>query len=110
MWTLFKTAVGAALLGVLAYLLFFVDLGGESLASHLADVWRSPIVQEKQKIVRDAVEKKIEDRLAAEAGRVGSPAGAALTDEPGEHDRTSLDELLKKSGHAPRLATPLASE
>lgn len=69
MWFLIKSIGGVLVLLVLAYAIFFVDLGGKTFAGHVADVWESPTIQEKVDLVRNGVRNELEDRLAAAAAQ-----------------------------------------
>lgn len=101
MWSLLKSLIGAVVLGILAYAFFFVDLGGQSLSGHFADIWRAPVVQGKVDELKDGVKKNLEERLADAGERAGRRLAREVTDshedELSDEDRRSLDEIIEKA-------------
>jgi hypothetical protein len=101
MWSLLKSLVGAVVLGILAYAFFFVDLGGQSLSGHFADIWRTPVVQGKVNKLTDGVKRNLEDRLAEAGERAGRQLAREVTngdhDQLSDEDRRSLDEIIEKA-------------
>jgi hypothetical protein len=94
MWTLFKTLVFLGLLGAAAYGIFFVPVGGATIATHAKEIWRSTIVQDKVRRVRDGVE----DRLAHKLDRaLANKSGANANAEPdiSDADRKQLENLIR---------------
>jgi hypothetical protein len=98
MWSLIKTIVGAAFLGVVCYLVFFVDLGGRTLAGHAQDVWQAPVMRDKVERVREGMKRHLESRLAEAGAEVGRQTAQKLTAAPDDElstaDRESLDRVL----------------
>ena len=47
MFFMIKSFFGLIFLAVIGYGVFVVDMGGQTFASHVADIWRAPIVQKK---------------------------------------------------------------
>lgn len=95
MWTLFKAVFFFGVLGAAAYGIFFVPVGGATLANHVGQVWNSSIVQGKMHQVRDGVESQLAHKLdRALANKNGARAGEPeITDA----DRKQLETLLRKS-------------
>ncbi|MBI3180237.1 MAG: hypothetical protein HYZ27_11275 [Deltaproteobacteria bacterium] len=107
MWSMVKTMVYAAVLGVMVYALFFIPVAGKTLAAHLVEVWRSPVVEEKRDILKDALKKELENRLAAQGERAGRQLAHGLTQEDLTHeelsdkDREALTEMLRQESRGP---------
>jgi len=98
MWSMLKSMVALVVLGLAGWTVMFVDIGGQPLAGHFSDIWRSDTVQAKVDLMRDGVRQEIEDRLAAaaeqgtrDAVRQGLHSGG---DEFDPKDRTALDTLI----------------
>lgn len=98
MFSLIKGAMSFAVFLGLAYLLFFMPVGGQSVAAHLQDVWQSTVVQEKIGAIKDDVRDQLEAKLqeaereaAAEAGREWLDRGVEISDE----DKEKLESLLR---------------
>jgi hypothetical protein len=98
---LIKSALSLVVVAILAYGVFFVDLAGKPLFSHVAEIWSSPAIQTKVALVRDGVRNELEDRLAEAAERetraavrrqLGASTGAAEELDPG--DRAALDDVI----------------
>ncbi len=107
MWSLVKTLFATAVLGVLAYALFFVPIADKTVAAHLVDVWRSPVVEEKRDILKDALKKELEARLAAQAEDAGRDLAHGMTSrdltrqELSDTDRQALTEMLRQEAREP---------
>ena len=104
MWFLLRTGVGAVVLALAAYGLFFVEMGGKPLFDHVRDVWGSDVVQEKVALVRDGVRNELEDRLArvVEESARGSLAGGR--EHLHDDDRLRLEETLEQLADQPAQA------
>lgn len=93
-----RTAVSTVFLALGVYVLFFVTLDGRSVASHLAEVWQSPVMQEKVGLVKRGVEDKLREELAKSApaahARLQGAGVRASHDELSDADRRSLAELV----------------
>jgi len=99
---LFHLFVTMAIAAGAAYGLFFVDLGGQNLFSHLTEVWRSPVVQRKVDVVGQSIEKRLVEKLVQsrkQSAAAGQTARAG-NDEVSPSDRQSLDELVGKIAHS----------
>jgi len=89
---------------LLAYGVFFIDLGDKSLGGHFGDIWRSPAVQQKVGMATDGIRQNIEDRLAAAAERATrdvvreklDPNTKSPRGEIAEVDRKALADLLER--------------
>ena len=98
MFSLIKGAMSFAVFLVLAYGLFFLHIGGQSVASHIHDIWRSTVVQDKIGAIKDDVRGQLEARLeeaereaAVELGREILDRGVEISDE----DKEKLESLLR---------------
>jgi hypothetical protein len=99
-----RTLLFLGVCGVVAWVAFTVPLGGATLASHLSDVWRSDVVQQKMALVEHGVEDELSQRLAAAAkdqvasARTHRGEGAAQppAESLSEADRADLEKLLQK--------------
>ena len=104
MWFLIKTFISMVAIGGCAYALFFIDVGGRTLAGHLSDVWASPTVQDKVALVKDGVRNELEEKLAAAAEETTRKAvrdqlgGSASRDDLDARDRDSLEATLRETG------------
>ncbi len=94
MWSLLKSAVSLVVFGVVAYALLGVDVGGRSIASHVIDIWRSPVMQEKVDLVRGEMKKEIEERLAASEQRAPAPDTTAAAPEFDDRDERALEHIV----------------
>jgi hypothetical protein len=108
-----KQHVGAFFMVVLlifsGWSLFILDIGGRSLASHGAEVWRSKVVQDKVDFVLARLGEKIDAQVKMLDGerprqRPSAVMAKAKPDKPEkreheteEADRKSLDDLLSGS-------------
>ena len=98
MWYLVKSIGG--MLSVLAffYMVFFMDLAGQTFISHLGDIWRSPVVEEKLSLIRHGVRSEIEVRLVDGAQqqqrKTVREALMGPTSDIEEEDRRQLEELI----------------
>jgi hypothetical protein len=90
---LIRFAFSLAFLAFIAYALFLVPIGGEPLAGHIADVWRSDLVQKKVAEVRSDVAVKLEEQLAE--AKVAKDKGPGH-DAPSPNDRQELTKLIGK--------------
>jgi hypothetical protein len=89
----------------LVYLLFFAKLGYQSVASHIADIWYSPVMQEKRDLAADELSRVgddlkdlVDEDLLKKAGEQTSPAKQAAKAEKKElkeEDKSSLDKLIE---------------
>jgi hypothetical protein len=91
MFGLMRSAMTLAVLGALAFVAFFVNVGGKPFASHVLDVWRSPVMQEKVELVRGEVKRGLEERLAASGAEVPQRTTPAEFDD---HDAAALERML----------------
>jgi hypothetical protein len=107
MWSLIKSLLLVAIVGAVAYVVFFVPVGGATLADHGREVWRSSIVQQKVQKVRSGMRDELEERLGHQETARGStarpgtprpgtarPQHASAADEIPDTDRKALDQLL----------------
>jgi hypothetical protein len=97
MWSLFKGLVFVVLCAAALYGIFFVPLGGATLADHARVIWTSTVVQDRVRRVRDGVSEKLESKLErALANRMpasAAPQGPEISDA----DRHKLENLLRTS-------------
>ena len=112
MGALFKLMFTAACLGALSYAACRIDLGGQTLVSHLTDVWRAPVVQEKVDKLKDGVKDELEKKVA-EANTKGAKAvteklatakratEARAQDTLTDEDRDALAKVLEKATRRP---------
>ncbi|MEM6532645.1 MAG: hypothetical protein AAF654_08470 [Myxococcota bacterium] len=99
MFTLIKGAVSLAMFVAVAYALFFMPVGGQSVASHFYDIWQAPVVQDKVGAIADDVRGRLEAELdrvdkdaAVDLGREWTERGGA---EISDEDRKKLEALLR---------------
>lgn len=82
--------------------LSFLTLEGKSVAAHLLDIWRSPVVQEKARLVRQALADQFEsDVPPAPARKAAAPTTRPIkkpapSDEHTDGDRKALDALVHR--------------
>ena len=98
MFSLIKGAMSFAVFAALVYGLFFFPVGGESVASHLQDVWQSAVVQEKIGAIKDDVRDQLEERLIEAERRKAAELGLDLLldgVEISKEDRERLESLLR---------------
>ncbi len=99
MWSIVKGIIGLVVAGALVYGLFFVEVGGKSVAGHAADIWRSPAMQEKVDMVREEVRQEIEDRLAEAAEKATRDTVREKLGPPrsefDEKDRQALADVIQ---------------
>lgn len=102
MLSLLRFAFYSALLIGGAYFVFFRDVGGKTVASHVSEIWTSDMVQKKVASIKDDMREDLEVRLAkAQADRLEKsnkdggkkPAGYDIINEA---DRESLSQLIEK--------------
>ena len=86
----------------LVYLLFFAKVGYQSVASHIADIWYSPVMQEKRDLAADELSRVgddlkdlVNEDLLKKAGDKNTPAKQASKKELKEEDKDSLDKLIE---------------
>ena len=86
----------------LVYLLFFAKVGYQSVASHIADIWYSPVMQEKRDLAADELSRVgddlkdlVNEDLLKKAGDQNAPAKQASKKELKEEDKDSLDKLIE---------------
>ncbi|MEL7304660.1 MAG: hypothetical protein AAGJ56_02415 [Myxococcota bacterium] len=93
MLSLLKAALSFVVLLVIAYALFIVEVGGQSVASHARDVWDSAVVQNKLGAIKDDVRGQLQADLEEEArvSRGGAPGDLEIS----EADRKKLEALLQ---------------
>ena len=91
----FRTIFAFALIAGAVWGTFFVELGGKNLASHIQDIWRSPVVQKKVDLVEHQVKQEIGKRLAQSAPSVSKPTGGQTHEEFSAEDREALRKLLE---------------
>jgi hypothetical protein len=103
---LLNLVITLAVVAGAVYVLFFIDFGGQNLASHLGEIWRSPVVQRKVDVVEKSLEKKLADKLtqaraqsATDAPGPGQRTGR-YDDHISEHDRKSLNDLVGQIAHS----------
>ncbi len=92
-----KSMIGLVVLGVCAYGVFFVELGDQTIAGHVLDIWRAPVVQTKLEGAREGVKRELEERLAEAGEQAGRRAAREITgprDELTAEDRRGLEEVL----------------
>ncbi len=93
------------LLGIaLGYCMFFVRLEGRSIAAHLGDVWSSPVVQQKVRLVEREVPRALKGSLPQKLPRPpGRPPADADTADKTSHeahtadDRRNLNRLVHRA-------------
>lgn len=99
-----RTIASTLLVGFVVYALFFIRLEERPLGSHLVDVWRSPVMQEKVDLVRRGVKDKLREELAKSApashARLHASPGSTMHDDLSEADRRGLAELVGRSAQA----------
>ncbi|MEM6558616.1 MAG: hypothetical protein AAF219_06460 [Myxococcota bacterium] len=93
MFSLVKAAVSFLVLLVIAYALFIVEVGGQSVASHARDIWDSAVVQNKLGAIKDDVRGQLEAELQDEARRRHDSSGGDF--EISDADRKKLEALLQ---------------
>lgn len=100
MWSLIKTCTSLVVLAALAYVVFFVPLGGATLSEHAREVWSSAVVQDKVQKVREGVTQELaehfEKQLPTKREAVAK-AKEKLQHDISEADRKALDSLLSDS-------------
>lgn len=95
-------------LGIMvSWFLFFVHMDKKSVAMHLADVWHSPVVQQKVKMVQRSVPTKLKDiapvpQALPSFGFGGASEHMEDYEEHNENDRRGLDALVQKVESKPK--------
>lgn len=89
----------------LVYLLFFAKLGYQSVASHIADIWYSPVMQEKRDLAADELSRVSDDLkdlvnqdLLKKDANTAAPAKQASKGAKKElkaEDKDGLDKLIE---------------
>ena len=86
----------------LVYLLFFAKVGYQSVASHIADIWYSPVMQEKRDLAADELSRVgddlkdlVNEDLLKKAGDKSAPAKQASKKELKEEDKDGRDKLIE---------------
>ncbi len=104
----------------LGYCLFFVRLEGRSLASHATDIWKSPVVQQKVKLVEREIPRALKGSLPAHLpGAIPNAAPSRLEQrqhsrapteahgsakESWQKDRQELDSLVNRAQQGKQTA------
>jgi hypothetical protein len=104
-------AVSAIALAFFVYFMFILDLEGQSMASHMGDVWNAKVTQDKLVLISESLERKIEAQLRKLDGERKNAGIAAQKpepemqarkekrreepDHPDDDDRKALDDLLE---------------
>ncbi|HSI05146.1 MAG: hypothetical protein ACAI38_21795 [Myxococcota bacterium] len=102
MLSLLRFAFYMAVLVFGAYFVFYKDVGGKSLAGHVAEVFDSDMVQRKIAGIKDDMREDLEVRLAkAKADRAEKSGKVDNKKHDGydiinEADRESLSQLIEK--------------
>lgn len=84
----------------LGYCAFFVKLDGKTLGGHGYDIWVSPVVQQKLKMIAREVPKAIRAQVPEPAPlqrlkrAVSAPPAAGKQEQHSEKDRTQLDATV----------------
>ena len=89
----------------LVYFMFFAKVGYQSVASHIADIWYSPVMQEKRDLAADELSRVgddlkdlVNEDLLNQAGdepTKAKQASKASKRELKEEDKDSLDKLIE---------------
>jgi len=97
-----KTAIAGGVV-LFVWAVFIANLGYQSVAMHMVDVWKSRVMQEKRDLVTDEVKqlfngslikvKKEKDKLARQRGTQKKSRHKNISDG----DRKTLDSLIDKS-------------
>lgn len=96
MWFLLKSIIGLAALLAGGYFVFFVDVGGKPVSAHLAEVWTSPVMQQKISLVKTEVQGSLERKLAEAEAPSRKKSGGAPGEEISEDDRRGLEALIAR--------------
>lgn len=108
MFSLLKFIFCVGLLGVVAYGVFFADVGGKPVASHVGEVWGSDLVQKKIDSMKRDMREDLEDRLAKAKAEKAEKSEKADKADPkalvkhdgrdalSDADRESLSALIEK--------------
>jgi len=97
MFSLIRGLFGVAILAAAGYVLFFLPVGGQSIAAHFGDIWKSPVVQNKIGAIKDDVRTKLEAELERRESDTERAARWARENEVeiSEDDRKELEALLR---------------
>ena len=97
-----KSFFGLIFLAVIGYGVVVVDMVGQTFASHVADIWRAPIVQKKVELVKDGVGKDLAEKINEAKKELSQKAKKEFREklmegEISAEDRASLKKLLEDS-------------
>ena len=97
-----SVVLGAA---TLVYFMFFAKVGYQSVASHIADIWYSPVMQEKRDLAADELSRVGDDlkdlvnedllKKAGDEPAKAKQASKASKRELKEEDKDILDKLIE---------------
>ena len=92
---------------MVSWFLFFVHMDKKSVAMHLADVWHSPVVQQKVKMVQRSVPTSFKDIAPIPQAVPSFSFGSASEnmddyEEHNDKDRRGLDALVQKVERKPQ--------
>ena len=92
---------------MVSWFLFFVHMDKKSVAMHLVDVWHSPVVQQKVKMVQRSVPAKLKDMVPVphavpSFGFDGTSENTDNYEEHNENERRGLDALVQKVERKPK--------
>lgn len=103
MFSLIKGLCSLAVAAMVVYALFFVDLGGHSLAGHISHIWSSDVVQVRVDAIRSDVKASLQERLAEAERRAAVELGEEYTHrgelEISADDRKELERILEAAAH-----------
>lgn len=101
MWFWFKTCLLILVLGLVGYGTFILKMGEKTLAGHLAEIWRSPLVQHKLQLAEDGIDALINDEYVTKPVRKPpvvtarkKPANSAAQEEISDTDRDALEKVI----------------
>ena len=112
MFSLLKFFVFLGLAGAAVYVVFFHDVGGKPMASHVSEVWDSDLVQKKIDGMKRDMREDLEERLAkakaeknaAKEEKTAKADGKKVShdghDYVTEADREALSALIEKKTRA----------
>lgn len=93
MFSLVKFIFCLGLLGAAVYGVFFADVGGKPVASHVGEVWGSDLVQKKIDSMKRDMREDLEDRLAKAKAEKAEKA-----DKSEKADKADTKTLVKHDG------------
>ena len=99
MWFLIKSFCGLLFFGACAYGIFFVDVGDRSIAAHAEEVWETPVIQQKVRLVKSSFENVLKKRLseAQQKEKTGRKISSKLIENFDKADREELRKLLAQN-------------